>query len=85
MESTLYRRGNNDEEDNVRLWNDEDAAKILVADKTCATIEEAKRRVNDVVEQMEILLESYFRPTRVSLEFSHPLKAASNTSAWTSW
>jgi hypothetical protein len=63
-----------DEEDNVRLWNDEDAAKILVADKTCATIEEAKRRVNDVVQQMENITGELFQAYKSEFGVFSPIE-----------
>ena len=49
------------EENCVRLWSDDDAAEILVKDGTCPTLEDARKRVKEVVDQMERITGELFR------------------------
>jgi tubulin---tyrosine ligase len=49
------------EADCVRLWNDEDVARLLVKDKTCRTHKEACDRVRHVISEMEQITGEIFR------------------------
>jgi tubulin---tyrosine ligase len=49
------------EDDCVRLWDDADAAQILVQDGTCHSLNDAKEKVNEVVNQMERITGELFR------------------------
>jgi hypothetical protein len=52
---------NFNEEDCVRVWNEEYVAPILVRDKTCDSLTEAHERVQHVIHQMEKITAEVFR------------------------
>ena len=48
------------EEDCVRVWNEDDIAPILVRDKTCNSLSEARERVQHVIHQIEKITAEVF-------------------------
>ena len=62
------------EDDCVRLWNDDDAAEILVQDGTCSTLDDAKTRVEDIVDQMERITGELFKAYKNEFSVFAPLE-----------
>lgn len=62
------------EDDCVRLWSDDDAAAILFKDRTCPTLDEAKKRVKDVVDQMERITGELFQAYKNEFGVFAPLE-----------